>query len=134
VDPARNNVLWVDICDVSADKFGQLRPFRDLMFNCRLDILLFLLSTVLPLDVFYRATAEVVSSVLLRDDIPPPSPGNPNLGSKTSHFRFDLCSLDPVSSSFQLRFAVARDRRYLGLGEAQREHRPARELEREDHA
>jgi len=100
VDPARDNLLRGDSRSMSADEFGQLRPFGDLMFNHRLDILLFLLSTVLPLNIFYRATAEVVGSVLLRDDISPPSPGNTDLRSKTSNFRLDLRSLDPVSSSF----------------------------------
>jgi hypothetical protein len=37
---------------MSADEFGQLRPFGNLMFNHRLDILIFLLSTVLPLNIF----------------------------------------------------------------------------------
>jgi len=70
------------------------------MFNHRLDILLFLLSTVLSLDIFYWATAEVVDSILLRDDISPLTPGNTNLRGETSNFRLDLCSLDPISSSF----------------------------------
>ncbi|PVH70112.1 hypothetical protein DL98DRAFT_620720 [Cadophora sp. DSE1049] len=70
------------------------------MFNHRLDILLFLLSTVLPLDVFYQATAEIVGSVLLKDNVSPPSSGNTNLRGKTSNFRLDLRSLDLVSSSF----------------------------------
>ena len=73
------------------------------MFNYRFDILLFLLPTVLPLDIFCRATAEVVGSVFFRDDISPPSPGNTDLRGETSNFRLDLRSLDPVSSSFQLR-------------------------------
>jgi hypothetical protein len=103
VDPALDNILRRDTRNMSADEFGQLRPFGDLMFNHRLDILLFLLSTVLPLDIFYRATAEVVGSVLLRDDISPPSPGNTDLRGKTSNFRLDLRSLDLISSSFKLR-------------------------------
>jgi len=53
VDPALYNILRRDIRNISTDEFGQLRPFGDLIFNHRLDILLFLLSTVLPLDIFY---------------------------------------------------------------------------------
>ena len=100
VDPVLYNILRGNACNMSTDEFSQLHLFRDLMFNYQLNILLFLLSTILPLDIFYRATTEVVGSVLLRDDISPLSPGNTNLRSKTSNFRLDLCSLDPVSSSF----------------------------------
>ena len=71
VDPARNNLLRGDTSDMIADEFGQLRPLGDLMFNDWFGILLFLLSTVLPLDIFYRATAEVVRPELLRDNISP---------------------------------------------------------------
>lgn len=39
VDPARDNLLRGDTRDMSADEFGQLRPFENLMFNYRLDIL-----------------------------------------------------------------------------------------------
>ena len=52
------------------------------------------------LDIFYRAAAEVVGTVLLRDDISPPSPGNTDLRGEASNFRLDLRSLDPVSPSF----------------------------------
>jgi len=102
VDPSLDNILRGDTRNMSADEFGQLRPFEDLMLNHRLDILLFLLSLVLPLNVFCRATAEVVGSVFFRDDIPPPGPGNTDLRGKTSNFRLDLRPLDPVSSRFQL--------------------------------
>jgi len=70
------------------------------MFNYRLDILLFLLLTILPLDIFYRATAEVVSSVLFKDDISPPSLRNTDLYSKASNFRLDLYSLNLIRFSF----------------------------------
>jgi hypothetical protein len=69
------------------------------MFNHRLDVLLFLLPTVLPLDIFYRATAEVVSSVIFSDDVSTAGPGTADLYSKASNFRLDLRPLDPVSSS-----------------------------------
>ena len=69
MDPTLDNILWCDIRNMSIEEFGQLREFRDLKFNHRLNIFLFLLSTVLPLNIFYRAAAEVVSSVFLIDDI-----------------------------------------------------------------
>jgi len=65
---------------MSTDKVGQVRSFGDLMFNHRLDILLFLLSTVLPLDIFYRATAEVVGPVFFGDDITTPAPRTADYG------------------------------------------------------
>jgi len=76
VDPARHNLLRGDTLNMSADELGHLCPFGNLMFDHRLDISLFLLSTVLPLNICYRATAEVIGSVLLRDDISPLSPGS----------------------------------------------------------
>jgi hypothetical protein len=87
---------------MGTDEFGQLRPFGDLMLNHRLDVLLFLLPAVLPLDIFCRATAEVVSSVFFRDDVSPAGPGNTDLCRETSNVRLDLGSLDPISSGFQL--------------------------------
>jgi hypothetical protein len=63
VDPALDNILRGDARNVSADEFGQLCPFGDLMLNYQLYILLFLLPTVLPLDIFRWVTAEVVSSI-----------------------------------------------------------------------
>ena len=61
MDPALDNLLRGETSYMSTDEFGQLRPFEDLMFNYRLGIFLFLLSAVLPLDVFRRAMAEVVA-------------------------------------------------------------------------
>jgi hypothetical protein len=102
VDPALDNVLRGDTRNTSTEEFGQLRPFGYLMFNHRLDVLLFLLSTILPLDVFCRATTEVVSSVLFRDDVSTAGPGTTDLCGKAPNFRLDLRPLDPVSSSLQL--------------------------------
>ncbi len=79
--------------------FGQLRPFEDLKFNHLLDILFFLLSTVLPLDVFCRATAEVVRPVFFKDDVSTLGPGTANLCSKASNFRLDPRSLYPIRPS-----------------------------------
>jgi hypothetical protein len=72
------------------------------VFDHRLDVLLFLLSTVLPLDVFCRATAEVVGSVLFRDDVSTAGPGTADLCGKAPNFRLDLRPLDPVGPSLQL--------------------------------
>ena len=102
VDPALDDIPRGDIRNMGIDEFGQLRPFGDLMLNYRLDILLFLLPAVLPLDIFYRATAEVIGSVFFRDNVSPPGPGNTDLCRETSNFRLDLGSLDPISSGFQL--------------------------------
>lgn len=102
VDPALNNILWGNTRNISIDEFGQLRPFRDLIFNHRLNILHFLLSTILPLDIFCWATEEVVGSVFFRDDVSTPGPGTTNLCCKTLNFGLNLCSLDPVSPGFQL--------------------------------
>jgi hypothetical protein len=102
VDPTFNNLLQGDARDMRTEKFGQLRPFGDLVFNYRLDILLFLLSTILLLDIFYRATAEVVGSVLFRDNVSTSGPGATDICGKTPDFRLDLCSLDLVRSGFQL--------------------------------
>jgi hypothetical protein len=97
VDAALDNLLRGDTRNMSTDEFSQLRSFGDLMFNCRFDILLFLLATVLPLDVFGWATVEVVGSVFFRDDVSTPSPSTTDLCRKTPNFCLDLCSLDPIS-------------------------------------
>jgi hypothetical protein len=70
------------------------------MFNYRLDILLFLLSIILPLNIFYRATVEVIGSILLKDDISLLTLGNTDFRGEMSNFCLDLRSLDPISSSF----------------------------------
>jgi hypothetical protein len=97
VDTALDNLLRSDTRNMSADEFGQLRPFGDLMFYYRFDILFFLLATVLPLDIFCWATVEVVGSVFFRDDVSTPSPSTTDLCRKTPNFCLDLCSLDPIS-------------------------------------
>ena len=72
------------------------------MFNYRLDILLFLLSIILPLNIFYQATTKVVGSVFFRDNISTPGPGTADLCGKAPDFRLGRCPLDLVGSSFQL--------------------------------
>jgi hypothetical protein len=72
------------------------------VFDYRLNILLFLLPTVLLLDIFDWATAEVVGSVLFRDNVSTPAPGATDLCGETPDFRLDLRSLDSIRSGFQL--------------------------------
>jgi hypothetical protein len=102
MDPALNNVVRSDICNRCTQEFRKLRAFGDLMLNYRLNIFLFLLSIVLPLNISSWTTAEVVGSVLFRDNVSTPGPGTTDLCRKTSNFCLDLCSLDPKSSGFQL--------------------------------
>jgi hypothetical protein len=102
MDPALDNLLRGETSYMSTDEFGQLRPFEDLMFNYRLGIFLFLLSAVLPLDVFRRAMAEVVGPVFFRDDVSTPGPGTTDLCGKAPNFRLDPRSLDPVRPGLQL--------------------------------
>ena len=87
---------------MSIDKFGQLYLFEDLIFNYRLNILFFLLSTILPLNIFYQATAEVISLVFFRDNISILGLSTTNLYSKAPNFRLNPYSLDPISPSLQL--------------------------------
>ncbi|PVH67692.1 SET domain-containing protein [Cadophora sp. DSE1049] len=68
------------------------------MFNDRFGILLFLLSTVLPFDIFYRAIAEVVRPELLKDNISLLSPGNTDLRSCVIHRRVRVVSYNLVSN------------------------------------
>jgi hypothetical protein len=99
VDPALDNVLRGDIRNTCTDEFSQLRPFGNLIFNHRLNILLFLLPTILPLDVFCRATAEVVGPVFFSDNVSTAGPGAADLRGKALNFRLDLRPPDPVGLS-----------------------------------
>ena len=76
VDPVLDNILLGDTHNMSTDDLGQLRLFGNQMFNHRLNILLPLPCTLLPLDILRRATAEVVSSAFFRDDVLMPGPGS----------------------------------------------------------
>jgi hypothetical protein len=69
------------------------------MLNYWLDILLFLVSVVLPLDIFGRAAAKVVSSVLFRDNIATSALGTTDRCGKTPDFRLDIRPLDSVGPS-----------------------------------
>jgi hypothetical protein len=102
LDPALDGVFWGDIRDVSTDKVDQLRLFGDLMFNHRLGVLFFLLSVILPLDVFRRAAAEVICSVFFRDDISTPTPSTADCGSKSPNLCLYVRPLNSVCPSFQL--------------------------------
>jgi hypothetical protein len=80
-------------------KVGQLRPLGNLMLNYWLDILLFLVSVVLPLNIFSRVAAKVVSLVLFRDNIATSALGTTNRYGKTLDFRLDIRPLDLVGPS-----------------------------------
>jgi hypothetical protein len=67
------------------------------MLNRRLDVLFLLLSTVLPLNVFGRAAAEVVCSVFFRDDVSTPTPGTTDRGGKSPNFGLYVRPLNSVS-------------------------------------
>ena len=87
---------------MSINEFSQLYLFRDLIFNYQLNILFFLLSTILPLNIFYQVVVEVVSLVFFRDNILIPGLGTTNLYSKVLNFRLKPYSLDPISPGLQL--------------------------------
>jgi hypothetical protein len=80
-------------------KVGQLRPLRNLMLNYWLDILLFLVSVVLPFDIFSKAAAKVVSSVLLKDNIATSALSTTDRCGKTPDFHLDIRPLDSVGLS-----------------------------------
>jgi hypothetical protein len=76
-----------------------LCPFGDLIFDYRLDIFLFLVFTILPLDVFYRVTVKVIGSILFKDDVSIAGPGTADLCGKVPNFRLDFRPLDPIGLS-----------------------------------
>lgn len=102
MDPALDNILRGDTRNTSTEEFGQLYPFGNLIFNHRLDILLLLLSAILPLDVFCQATTEIVGPVFFSNNIIIAGPRTTNLRSKVLNFRLELRPPDPVSPSLEL--------------------------------
>jgi hypothetical protein len=99
VDPPLDNILRGDAGNTRTEELGQLCPFRDLVFNHWLDILLFLLASILPLDIFCRATAEVVGPVLFRDDVWTPGPGAADLCGKAPSERQELAFSSATDTS-----------------------------------
>jgi hypothetical protein len=102
LDPALDSVLRGDIRDASTDQVDQLRPLGDLMLNHRLNVLLLLLSAVLPLNVFGRAAAEIICSVFFRDNISTPAPSTTDCGGKSPNFCLNIRPLNSVCPCFQL--------------------------------
>jgi hypothetical protein len=68
----------------------------DLILNYGLDILFLLLSAILPLDIFYRAAAEVVCLVFFRDNISTPAPSTTDYGSKAPNFYLYVHPLNSI--------------------------------------
>lgn len=102
LDLALDSVFCANTLVMCIKKVGQLRPLRNLMLNYWLDILLFLVSVVLPLNIFNKAAAKVVSSVLFRDNIATSALSTIDCCGKTLDFCLDICPLDLVGLSLQL--------------------------------
>ena len=100
LDPAISSVLRGNVYNASIDESSQLRPLGDLILNYQLDILPFLLSAILPLDVFRRAAAEVVCPVLFRDNISTSAPSTTNYSSESPNFCLYIRPLNSICPGF----------------------------------